>query len=357
MPLTNAEKQARFRARKMAENAEAFKLKEAERQRKMYKDKKATVKVEPIEPKEPIKELQPLKKRKNPINKSVLNDNSKIIYKSFIKQFYKYYTNDTLDDSHDIIKAIDNVKYSYKNIKKDFAFLFNKQTFIDIINRYNNKLNFLYAIVIRLYGFTPIVKKLYPYMQDSRNTYEINRANRTIDENITNIVSFKIDDIINNIDKNKDKLNYTERIIYALMMSMPTRRAHDYRLCKIINHKPNEKTDKKFNYYHNGIIYIFNTKNKKYDVIDLPSEILQFIDIKNEWLLGKLYNPTRLSKIITKMMYKIYDIKINATLIRRLYADYLRSLNLNAYEWNKQANKMGHSLAENIKYTSKKSKT
>lgn len=353
MPLTNAEKQARFRARKLDKNAEAFKQKEAERQRIRYNNKKAAVKVE-IKPVEPIKELQPLKKRINKINKSILGENSKIIYKTFIKQFYNYYTNKILDDSHDIIKAIDNIKYIYKNIKNDFAFLFNKQLFIDIINRYNNKLNILYAIVIRLYGFTPIVKNLYPYIMDSRNTYEINRADRTIDENISKIVSFKIDDIINNIEKNNTKLNYTEKLIYSLMMSMPTRRAHDYRLCKTITEIPNYKTDKNFNYYYNENIYIFNTKNKIFDILKLPHEIIQYIDNTNEWLLGKYYNESHLSKIISEMMKKIYDIKINATLIRRLYADYLRSLNLNAYEWNKQANKMGHSLSENIKYTSSK---
>ena len=48
----------------------------------------------------------------------------------------------------------------------------------------------------------------------------------------------------------------------------------------------------------------------------------------------------------------IHDNKINATLIRRLYATYLRRLNLNVHEWNLQANKMGHSLLENIKYSS-----
>ena len=360
MPLTNAEKQARFRARKLEQNAEAFKQKEAERQRIRYNNKKAAVKVEikPVEikPVETIKEFLPLKKRKNKINKSILGENSKATYKSFIKQFYHYYTNLKIDDTHDIIKAIDNIKYAYKNIKNDFAFLFNKQIFIDILSRYNNRLNILYAIVSRLYGFTSIVKNLYPYMKDAQNTYEINRADRTIDENISKNVSFKIDDIINNIEKNNTKLNYTEKLIYALMMSMPTRRAHDYRLCKTITEIPNEKTDKSFNYYYNENIYIFNTKNKVFDILELPHKIIQYIDNTNEWLLGKFYNENYLSYIISEMMKKIYDIKINATLIRRLYADYLRGLNLNAYEWNKQANKMGHSLAQNIKYTSSKKK-
>ena len=351
MPLTNSEKQARFRARKLQENPDDFKQKEAERQRIRYNSNKPVVKVNVIEP---IKELQPLKKRINKINKSVLGEKSKIIYKTFIKQLYNYYTNKILDNSHDIIKAIDNIKYTYKNIKNDFAFLFNKEIFNDILRRYNNKLNIFYAIVIRLYGFTSIVKNLYPYIMDTRNTYEINRANRTIDDNISDIVSFKIDDIINNIEKNNTKLNYAEKLIYSLMMCMPTRRAHDYRLCKIIDKIPNKDTDKSFNYYYDKHIYIYNTKNKIFDILKLPDEILPYIDNNNEWLLGKFYNQSYLSKIISEMMMKIYDIKINATLIRRLYADYLRSLNLNAYEWNKQANKMGHSLAENIKYTSSK---
>ena len=135
-------------------------------------------------------------------------------------------------------------------------------------------------------------------------------------------------------------------------MCMPTRRVHDYRLCKIINYVPNQNIDKKFNYYFNSQIYIFNTKNKKYDILDLPSQIISYIDISNEWLLGKFYNQSNLSKITCEIMRKIYDNKINATLIRRLYATYLRSLNLNAHEWNLQANKMGHSLLENIKYSS-----
>ena len=39
-------------------------------------------------------------------------------------------------------------------------------------------------------------------------------------------------------------------------MCMPTRRVHDYRLCKIINYVPNQNIDKKFNYYFNSQIYI-----------------------------------------------------------------------------------------------------
>jgi hypothetical protein len=53
-------------------------------------------------------------------------------------------------------------------------------------------------------------------------------------------------------------------------------------------------------------------------------------------------------------MEKVYKLRIPPSLVRIMYATYLRNLNLSGNEWEKQANKMGHGLAENIKYSAVK---
>ena len=74
-------------------------------------------------------------------------------------------------------------------------------------------------------------------------------------------------------------------------------------------------------------------------------------DKKDEYILGIKYTQSALSKLFINVIYKIYNIKINANLIRILYATYLRSLNLSGKDWEEKAKKMGHSLGENIKYS------
>lgn len=354
---TNAENQARHRAKLIEQmGEEAFKAQEAKRKREQREKKKAInkeLKPEQLsKPLEQLKQLKPVKKRVIPILKTKLSDATIKLYSSFIKSFYKHYTNKDLsleNDNIDILNVIQNMPYRYKNIKSDFKFLNDKNTFNDIINTYKSKIGYLYSIMSRVYGLTSIVNKLYPYMKGNQKEYENDRANRLIPDNVINTISFDTQDVINKVE-NAD-LDRTEKIMAYLALLLPTKRFNEYRLVKISKIKPNDTFNKSFNYYFNGTIYIFNTKNKVYNEINIPDEVFKLIDNNDEFMMGKLYNQNTFTQKLPNIMFKIYGMAINNTLMRRLYSSYLRSLNLNGNDYEKEANKMGHSLSQNLKYS------
>ena len=350
---TKAEKQAEYRKKKKEElGDDEFKRLEKIRQYNAYHANKPIITKKddkPQEPDEPIQPLKPLKKRPNPIPKTELKENSIKSYISTVRVLYNFYTKKELSDTHDIIKVINNQPYKYKIIKQDFAFLFDDKILNDVINRYNTRLVSIFGIFSRIYGFTVIIKKLAPYIEGTINKRQTKRANRVIPDDIINTISFDTAEIIKKVEDTD--LNDYEKIIAYLLLLIPTRRLHDYRFTKNINKIPNDNTDKTFNYYYNGNIYIFNTKNKKYDVIEIPEVISNIINKNDEYILGIKYNQSTLSKLFINIIHKIYNIKINANLIRILYSTYLRSLNLSGKDWDEKAKKMGHSLGENIKYS------
>ena len=352
---SNAENQARHRAKLRAEmGEEAFKLKEKLRKKEMFDRRRAIPIVEPKSEQahEPVEELKPIKKRVIPILKSKLSEASVIRYSTFIKGFYKHYTNKDLsieNDNMDILNVIQSMPHRYKNIKSDFKFLNDKNTFIDVINKYKSQIVYLYSIMSRVYGMTLIVKKLEPYIRKNRIDYENDRANRIIPDNVINTVSFDIYDVIAKVEN--AKLNRIEKMMAYLALLLPTKRFNEYRLVKISQTKPNDKFDKKFNYYHNGTIYIYTQKNKKVDTIDIPDEVFKLIDNNDEYLMGELFKQATFSAKLANITFKIYGMSINNTLMRRLYSTYLRSLNLNGNDYEKEAHKMGHTLSESIKYS------
>jgi len=347
---TNAENQKNHREKMKRElGIEEYRRIQAERKKNAYHKNRPVINI-PVDIPIDTPDLKPLKKRRRPIIKSNLKDVSANAYISFIKKFYNDNTNLVLPDDADIIRAINSKPYTYRNIKNDFKFLFDKKIFDEIIIKYKTRLNYLYAIFSRIYGFTPIIKKLFPHVSNNIEKYEIKRSLRVIPDEVINTVSFKHEDVINSV--NNTELSNHYKIIAFLTLLIPTRRLHDYRLTKISSSMPNDKFDNKFNYYYDGSIYIYNTKsNKRNNVVKLPDDIIKLIDLNDEYLVGKLYTQARMSLIFGNIMEKIYKIKINATLMRILYSSYLRNSNLNNFEWKQKAESMGHSIGENLKYS------
>lgn len=347
---TKAQKQAEYRLKKRNEIGDTeYKRLEAERQRNKYNANKPQIIIDKLDDNNPLDILKPLNKRPKPIPTISLATNTIKSYISASKILYKFYTKKILPNDHEIIKMINSQPYKYKIIKNDFIFLFDDIIFKDITTRFKTRLDILYGIISRIYGFSTIVKKLAPYVKVINDINFTNRANRIIPDNIIKAVSFDKEIIIKKIqDAN---LNNYEQIIAFLTLLLPTRRLHDYRFTKNIHSAPSPNIDKSFNYYFNNDIYIFNTKNKKYDIINLLPEITSLINSNDEFILGKFYSQSSLSKLFSSIMLKIFNIKISATLIRILYASYLRSLNLNSKAWEDKAIKMGHSLSQNIKYS------
>jgi hypothetical protein len=352
MPLTNAERQARFRQKKIEELG-IDKYNETQRQRYhdyYYKDKPIIIK--PAEPEIPeIVNLKPLGKKVKTVNKSELTDITIKNYTNTIKKIYKHYKKTDLPDDCDIIKCLNSEPYKTKNIKADFAFLLDNTTLEDVIITFNKNLKNIYCVFTRVQGFATVVKKLYPYIIKEREEYEAKRGQRQIPTDVLSAISFKKEDVIDNV--NKAQLDDNIKLIAYLYLLIPTRRINDYRLTKISKTIPDNTFDNSFNYYFDNKIYIFNTKNKQVMTIDLPPEITSLINLDDEFMLGKLYIECNLTNLFKRIMMKIYKLQINITLMRILYATHLRNSKLSGYDWNKKAQIMGHSLKENIMYSAK----
>ena len=355
MAKTNAERQALFRERQKERlGLEAYKEKEKERlQKYKYPTKPREKIIENVEYPEKnidINDIKPLKKRICPINKSDLCENTIKKYTNEIKKLYKLFTDKELTDDNDIIKCINNQPFKAKNIKDDFYFLFDNEYLNIILNTISrNEINSLYCIITRIRGFTPIVKKLYPLIIKHNKEYEIRRSSRSIPDNILNSVSFNPSDVIDKV--NKVSLTRTQKLIIYLMLLIPIRRAGDYEITKNAKSQPDDKIDKNYNYYYDKKIYIYNTKNKKEIIFELPNEIVELIDTNDEYMVGKKYTQNYLSRCISDLMKKIYGHQLTSGIIRIMYATYLRTLNLSAVEWKKKCDLMGHTLEENIAYS------
>jgi len=356
MPMTNAERQKKYIQKKKEElGLNGYRELHAERCRdcrhKRENKKEDKVLIQYPEEVVDVPVLPPIKKKVKPINKSNLKDNTINIYTNLIKKLYKQYTNNDLPDDCDIINCINSKPFKFKNIKTQFNFLFNDDTIMDIIKSYNKYIHIIYSIFTRVHGFASIVKKLYPYIKIENEQYEVNRSKRVIHDDVL-AISLKPDDIIAkfaDID-----ISNSNKLIVFLLLLIPTRRLHDYRLTKISQSIPDDTFDKSFNYYFDKNIYIYNTKNSKKDVISIPDVIVPLIDTTHEFLFGRLYDSSVISVKFTNIMEKVYKMKITPSLVRIMYSTYLRNLNLSGYEWKKEANKMGHRLEESLLYSAVK---
>jgi hypothetical protein len=293
-------------------------------------------------------EILPLATIPRKLIKSSLKEVSKILYINIIKKLHKFYTDEDITDDDDIIKAINGIPFDYKKIVKQFPYLFNDRYLYDVIARFAAYVRQILAIFSRINGFTYFRRRLFPYVQFVNKLQQDKRDDKTIDDDIKNKLSFNHDDILSNIDKLE---NDTDKLIYLLLTFIPTRRAHDYRYVKNISHIPDDTIDKDFNYYFDKHIYIYNTKNKKFYNLQLPDEIIPYINIDTQFIFGdKLIDQSNLSARIKTIFKKIYDYPYNATEIRRLYATYSNH-NLSKKERKHNATAMGHSFLENVNYS------
>ena len=356
MPLSNAERQQRHREKLRANNEDAYKEKMRLDAKKHYyknklQDDKQNDKQEIV-----IKELKPISKRIAPLNKSILNDNTKKKYLNFIKRLYEEYHKLPIpqDIEQEFINNFDKKPYNYKILIDALSFL--KPNILNIIKDHYSSINDLYSVITRIKFYSDMVKILYPYILEKQIKYDEKRENKIIDDNIKiklDALSFDKNDVLNNLVKLD---NDFDKLIYGLFMLFPVRRSNEYRIMLISTTLPNlkDKNDKN-NYYFNKKFYFLNTKNKKKQVFDIPDEldilIHKYNDIDKSYLLGKLYNDSTLSNIIMKVFCKVYGFDISALELRRFYATSLNSLD--DVERNKISIMMNHNLQQNKLYAYK----
>ena len=376
MPLTNAERQKRYRDRQLLNNKEAYDKKISLKMKKHYRKlKNEEIIINSNENKdEDIKEfilipLKPIKKRINPLNKSKLNDKSIQLYLNTIKKIYKNYYKKDIDDDTDLLNILTNKPYNLNNIKSQLQFL--KTDLFNVIKDNYKDITILYAIITRIKHFAKEVKQLYPYIEQKQNNYNEKRINKTPDTIVKHkidILSFKKEDILTILSKNDLHLTDSEKLIFALMTLFPTRRAVDYRKMLISDTKPKKenklKINERNNYYYNKQFYFNVTKNKDIQQFDIPDELdilINEIIIKrqnNKHLLlnndNNEFSNSSLSIFIMKTFNKIYGISISAVEIRRLYSTYLqkevKNGNITEEKHRMICEMMNHSYEENKKY-------
>ena len=360
MPQTNAEVQRKFNERQLLYNREEYLQKKRDNYKKYYRKKFK----DDIEPQEEIKIeepqekhstefiiLKPLKKRQASLNKTIIKDETKTVYiKSLSRVYNSYYSKELTEDFKiELIKLLSVEKYNINLIKEEFKIIDND--IYDIIKNTSKKSDIrnLHAIITRIRGFSKLVKKIAPYIDDNQQQYANDRMNKEFTDAIKikyETLSFNKDYIINNLNNDELHLTSKEKILYGLFTLFPTRRPIDYKRMFIINEKPKyemkKKSNDRNNYYYDGIFYFYITKNKQIQKYDVPSELKILIeteitlrneiDNKNENNKYLLLNPdnnpytysSKLSCDIMLVFKKIYKLSISAVEIRRLYATYLK---------------------------------
>ena len=270
-----------------------------------------------------------------------LSERSKSDYTSGVKHIYKDHTGKDLPDNHPIFDVLENKSVSYKNVKDDFGWL-NKCDIKPLIQKNYRNVLYTHLVARSIRGFTEFAKKFIPYRMWHEENYHERRAEKEIEP-----ISFDRDEIIKNMNSLQDT---EEKMLYGLLMLIPTRRIGDYRNTIIENKHTKYPND--FNIYKDGKIEIYNTKsdtrtpmakeNKKpIFIIDIPPEVDNLIDKSNAYLFNK---PISVGVVFNK----IYGRPYTNIEIRRLYASHIKDLKYK--ERKKLADAMGHSVEENLKY-------
>ena len=371
MPMTNAERQRKYREKQLLNNKEEYDKKISLKMKKHYRKLKNEENINKEEEKDKeynFIELKPIKKRINSLNKSKLNDKSIQLYLKKIKKIYNNYYNKEIEDDIELLNILTNKPYNLEKINLQLQFL--KTDIYNVIKENYKDITILYAVITRIKNFAKQVKQLYPYIEQKQNNYNEKRINKKLDKNVEykmEKLSFKKEDILSKLSNEEYNLTDNEKLIFGLMTLFPTRRAVDYRKMLISETKPKKenklKMNERNNYYYNKKFYFNVTKNKEIQEFDIPDELdilINEIIIKrqNKHLLSnkdnKEYSNSSLSIFIMKTFNKIYGISISAVEIRRLYSTYLQKEvkkgNITEDKHRMICEMMNHSYEENKKY-------
>jgi len=388
MPMTNAERQKKFRERQLLNNKDEYLHTQSQYKKKQYRKKYKDGELEETDNEDEIKDeikeefvlLKPIKKRQVLLNKTIIMDDTKKTYiKSLSKIYNSYYHKDITNEfNEELIKLLSVQKYNINLIKQEFKDI--DKDIYNIIKNTSNKSDIrnLHAIITRIRGLSNLVKKIAPYIDDTQKQYVIARNNKVFTNAIKrkyDALSFKKEDIIKNLNNDDLELTSKEKLLYGLFTLFHTRRPIDYNRMFIVNEKPKYENRKKFkdrnNYYYDGVFYFYITKNKQIQKYDVPTELQLLIenemrsrnDIDEEnkkYLLlnneNKSYKySSKLSCDIMLVFKKIYKLSISAVEIRRLYCTYLKYQVKDGYmteqEHRKIAEMMNHTYEENLKYS------
>lgn len=355
--LSKKEQYEVWKNKQLELNPEEFKLKNREKSKKYYNKniKKPDIKInETII----IPKLAKSKKyKKNTNSNPIFADTTKTNYIYLINLIYNNYNTTPLDINHDIFNYINGNKYKAVNITKTFKFV--KDNIKDIIYKYYTYINQLYSIFSHIRGFADVIKHLEPYKNYKNETYIDNKHNYIPPEELLTKINFNDEEIINNI--RTSNLDNNRKLVHCIFTLIPTKRPGEYRKIKIIDYDPtlNINIDKKFNYYYNKKIYIYNmksNKNKEILIIDVPDVVDELINKNNIFLFQYKnningYTASGFNAFIKKTFNDIYNYPFNPNFIRRLYATYINKSSFNPIKRKEIAKIMNHSLTQQVLYS------
>jgi len=388
MPMTNAERQKKFRERQLLNNRDEYLHTQSQYKKKQYRKKYKDGELDETDNEDEIKDeikdefvlLKPLKKRPALLNKKIINDDTKKSYiRSLSKIYNSYYHKQITDEfKNELNKLLSMQKYNIKLIKEEFNII--DKDIYDIIKNTSNKSDIrnLNSIISKIRGFSNLIKKITPYTDFNQQQYINNRANKKFTKAIKrkyDALSFKKDDIIKNLNNNDLQLTSKEKLLYGLFTLFHTRRPVDYNRMIIATEKPKYENRKKIkdrnNYYFDGIFYFYVTKNKAIQKYNVPPELQVLIDDeiksrndihiddKNKLLLNnenKYYKyGSNLSRDIMLVFKNIYKLSISAVEIRRFYCTYLKYQvedgHMTEQNHREIAEMMNHSYQESLDYS------
>jgi len=385
MPMTNAERQKKYREKQLLNNKDEYLKQQSKYKRKQYRKKYKDGEEEHEKEEKEEQEfvlLKPLKKRPTHLNKKIINDDTKKTYIRSLSKIYKSYYHKQITDEfkEELNKLLSMQKYNIKLIKEEFNII--DKDIYNIIKNTSNKADIrnLNSIVSKIRGFSNLIKKITPYTNLNQEEYINNRANKEFTPAIKrkyDALSFNKEDIIKNLNNDDLELTSKEKLLYGLFTLFHTRRPVDYKRMIIANEKPKYENRKKIkdrnNYYFDGVFYFYITKNKQIQKYNVPPELRVLIedeiksrndideDNKKYLLLNNHNNHNKhykygsdLSRDIMLVFKKIYKVSISAVEIRRFYCTYLKYQVINGHMTEEQhreiAEMMNHSYEESLDY-------
>jgi hypothetical protein len=276
---------------------------------------------------------------------AILQEITKQNYTSFIRAFYKRYTDKDLTDNNDIFKKISGTPYKAMAISKDFKPFITSN--IKEIIKNPQEVKKLYIILRGIRGFADIEKILYPYLKEYQEQYQANRSIIKAEPEDLDIISFDIDDIRGNLDKIDNK---QDKIIYGFAMIIK-RRLADLQYMKVATNKA-DIGNKANNWIYNNKIYINRTKNKDNMILDIPDDFNELVkDISGGYVLGRDIPQATLSEQIQRIFKRVYGKIYTANNIRHLYATHIINKGASYAEKRDTARASGHTIGEQAKYS------
>ena len=302
--------------------------------------------------------MEEYKERTGKINTRIINDKTRGIYTTFIKNFYKRYTKNELDKNNPIFKLLDNEEINEvedKEIEETFKFLID-----DFENILKTNSNGTIKYICHIFSRTKmnlLMCKYLPYVIFYNRNYQEKRAE------IKKEILIEFDDEKEILIKLKNaNLNYEELILSMLLLFNPPKRLQEYQYCKILDREPTNEDDKNYNYLFEDTIYINICKNDKRtnqqkengdfkNINKLNLEYTNnFLKRENEFLLGKFIPDNKISIIMKNAFKKIFGIDIGIHELRRMFLTYRDEIGMNRTQREYLSKFLNHNLEEQNRY-------